>query len=123
MSAIALFTVVLMGQITPRVPHECGPPPVFTEGLPDAQTATRGDLEVARDAVRTYSAQVSEWLTCKDRRSQLVFSWMTEEQQTRWTNDTNAVHNARVDVEKSLNERIRAYNARLDREALDSPST
>ena len=114
--SIAVFSAFVMGQAAaPAVAVDCGQPPVFQSELPPIDSATAEQLRIGRVDVRAHSKAVTDWITCMDTRSRKVFVWMTDEQRDRWDEDVNDAHNARVDLERGINERIRAYNARVER--------
>lgn len=113
MSAFLLGLYMLAQASSPAAAVDCGSPPVFQAGLPAEDTATAEQLRDARTNVQAHSTAVTQWLSCMDQRSRKVFSWLTEDQRSRWDEDLAAVHNDRVELERGLNNRIRAYNARL----------
>ena len=113
---LGLLTALSLGQASALMPEQCGPAPIFPGELPNKETADREQLADARKRVRAHSQAVTTWIGCKDDRSRWLFGWMTEEQQERWTEDVNKTHNQRVELERGLNERIRAFNARLNAE-------
>jgi len=90
---------------------DCGDPPMEDPQIPEGETATRAQMREAVEAVQAYSAAVDEYLQCMDERAQTVFQWMTEEQRTRWNEDTTEIHNYRVEIQRTMNEAIRAFNA------------
>lgn len=90
---------------------DCGDPPMKDPAIPEGSKANRAQMLEAVEAVKTYSAAVDEYLLCMDERAQTVFQWMTEEQRTRWNQDTTDLHNHRVEVQKTMNEAIRTFNA------------
>lgn len=94
-------------------PMDCGAPPQAPPTVPAGETATAEDLRQARKAVTRYSNAVTQWLNCRDRRAQLVFQFMTEEQKKRWNEDLDQIHSQRVETERAMNKAIRAYNRAL----------
>lgn len=92
--------------------QDCGAPPQDRPVLPDGDKASSDELRDARAAVRTFSDAVDEWIACKDTRAKKVFTWMTDEQMARWNEDIDKVHEDRVALQRSMNDQIRAFNAR-----------
>lgn len=90
---------------------DCGDPPMDDPAIPEGRSATRAQMLEAVEAVKVYSAAVDDYLQCMDERAQTVFQWMTEEQRTRWNEDTTDLHNHRVEIQKTMNEAIRTFNA------------
>lgn len=115
MLSAALLSIFFIGQAAPAVAVDCGDPPAFPGELPPVETATSEQLRQARISVRAHSKAVTQWITCMDNRARKVFVWMTEDQRTRWDEDVESIHNARVELERGVNERIRAYNTRVER--------
>ncbi|MGF1607503.1 MAG: hypothetical protein ACFB22_14320 [Rhodothalassiaceae bacterium] len=105
-----ILTVALNGA---QAPVDCGAAPEFAYQLPGVDTASAAELRDARAQVQAHSQAITEWLSCMDTRAAKVFTWMTEDQRARWDEDLATIHNARVELERGLNERIRAYNARI----------
>ncbi|MBK5910054.1 hypothetical protein CCR85_00915 [Rhodothalassium salexigens] len=95
---------------------DCGAPPEQPAALPDGERATAEDLRQARQQVSRYSKAVTAWLNCRDRRAKVVFTFMTDEQKERWNEDLDAIHTRRVAVEREMNQAIRTFNERLERE-------
>jgi len=117
MRSLRRFGLLLAVCIAPAMPAaaqtivDCGDPPMQDPAIPEGESATRAQMLEAVEAVKSYSAAVDEYLQCMDKRAQTVFQWMTEEQRTRWNEDTTDLHNHRVEIQKSMNEAIRTFNA------------
>ena len=100
-----------------ELPPDCGDPPMNTPDLPDGETVGRDNMLAAVEAVREYSGAVDDYLSCMDRRFQVVGPWMNEDQQTRWQEDLDTVHRNRIELQQAMNAEIRENNARTDPEA------
>jgi len=103
--------------LSQELPPDCGDPPMNAPELPDGETVGRDDMLAAVEAVREYSGAVDDYLSCMDRRFQVVGPWMNEDQQTRWQEDLDKIHRDRIELQQAMNEEIREYNARTDSEA------
>ena len=91
---------------------DCGEPPYDAPVIPSADEADAKAIRAARDAVLAYSNQVDAYLECMDGRAAVLFTYMTEIQQTRFNNDLAAVHDGRRALQIKMNEAIRAYRDR-----------
>ncbi len=88
---------------------DCGEPPEFVYKLPDGSGASAEDMQDARDRLMGYSEKVDGFITCMDQRGTLLKTYMTKEQQDRWEDDLNALHNQRRDYQLAFNEVIRTF--------------
>lgn len=90
---------------------QCGEPPMDGPAIPDGTRVDRDGMLAGVNAVKVYSEQVDEYLSCKDERAVQVFQWMNEEQRARWEEDLNKIHEHRVEVQRQMNEAIRVFNS------------
>lgn len=88
---------------------ECGQPPLDLPAVPSVSGLTSDALRQARERVISYSEGVDRYLTCMDRRAAMLFTYMTEEQRTRWQDDLADVHNGRRELQVEMNALIRAF--------------
>ncbi|WCL54994.1 hypothetical protein [Gimibacter soli] len=106
--AFALLAVSL-GAV-PAAAENCGEPPLTVPSIPgDGGALTTDELRDARDTVIAYSNSVDAYLACMDERMVKLSPYMTKDQYARWTEDSNALHDGRRDLQIKLNEAIRAY--------------
>lgn len=110
---LIIVILVLVPAAQAQQSLDCGPEPLDTPQLPDGTTTTRGDLSSAVAQVRAYSGAVDTFLSCMDTVGVELLPYMTKEQQERWDDDLNSLHERRVDLQKSMNEEIRTFNSRL----------
>ena len=96
---------------------DCGMPPYEKPVIPDGAAADREQMRVAVAEIKVFSDAVDQYLNCMDGRGAQVLPYMTKEQQQRWDEDLDTIHNDRVELQKSMNEQIRAYNTRVNEQS------
>ena len=96
---------------------DCGMPPYEKPVIPDGGQADRDQMRSAVSEVKTFSDRDDQYLNCMDGRGAQVLPYMTKEQQQRWDEDLDTIHNDRVELQKSMNEQIRAYNTRVNEQS------
>lgn len=93
----------------PVLAEECGEPPFDQPTIPDGAASEAEQIREARNAVVAYSAKVDEYLACMDSRGAKLLSYMTKEQQARWSEDLADLHESRRELQNQMNLAIRAY--------------
>ena len=88
---------------------ECGEPPLSKPTIPNGTGANADDMRIARNAILDYSSKIDSYLTCMDKRASVLFTYMEEEQRKRWNEDLSNLHEERRELQKKMNEEIRAY--------------
>lgn len=91
---------------------DCGFPPTVSPNIPDGAKASREEIMAAAEAVKAYGKAVNAFLDCQEEAKKELFLVLTREQQGRWAEDFNALADRLTEVETSLNEQIRIFNAR-----------
>ena len=90
---------------------DCGFPPTVSPKIPDGTNASREEIMAAAEAVKVYGKAVNAFLDCQEEAKKEMFLVLTREQQERWAEDFNALADRLTEVEMSLNEQIRVFNA------------
>jgi len=109
MKRALLIALVGTALSSPVLAQECGEPPLKGPSIPNGATADADDMRIARDGLLGFSKKVDSYLACMDQQGGKLLPYMTKEQQTRWDEDLNSVHNNRRDLQVKFNETIRAY--------------
>ena len=112
-SVVLAFQAVLLP--SQALASDCGMPPSNKPTVPDATTADSASMRTAASAVREYSTAMTAYLDCLEMNSNEMHLNMAKEQQTRWTEDFNAMAEDLTTLETHMNEQIRLYNQRRKR--------
>ncbi len=91
---------------------DCGFPPTVSPKIPDGTKASREEIVTTAEAVKVYGKSVNAFLDCQEEAKKELFLVLTRKQQARWAEDFNALADRLTEVETSLNEQIRVFNAR-----------
>ncbi|WP_374764474.1 hypothetical protein [Yunchengibacter salinarum] len=109
----ALLLALLAGGLalsaSPAEARVCGEPPLDGPVIPDGAKADVDAMQQARDELLSYSESVDAYLSCMDERSSDLLPYLSKEQQNRWREDLNRLHETRRDLQISFNEEIREY--------------
>ena len=108
----AIFAIAVGIWAAPAQAEDCGFPPTEEPVIPNGAVATREEMRIAVQAVQLYSKIVNQYLNCLDTRRDETFLNLTPDQQTRWTEDYNAVVDHLAKIETGINQQIRTFNQR-----------
>jgi len=112
LTALAIIMFISLAA-SPAAALGCGFPPADYPTVPNGETATREQINVVIEQVRDFGARTNEHLNCLEIERDSMFLNMNRDQQERWTDDFNAIVDKLSEVETSLNEQIRIFNARM----------
>jgi len=112
LASLAVVMVMNMAA-SPAMALGCGFPPADYPVVPNGETATREQINVVIEQVRDFGARTNQHLNCLEVERDSLFLNMNRDQQERWTDDFNAIVDKLSEIETSLNEQIRIFNARI----------
>ncbi len=80
--------------------------------IPDGATASERAMISAIDKVKAYSRQVNQFLDCNETKRYDIFDRLSPADQSRWSDEFDALIDALRAVETDMNEQIAKFNAR-----------
>lgn len=89
----------------------CGFAPQSTISIPDGQTTSKENIQIAIADVKNFAEKMNTYLTCLEMEREQVFLVMNKDHQKRWVEDYDNNVNVLANLQEKLNEQIRAFNA------------